>query len=192
MNIFYLNESPSNCAQEHCDKHVVKMILEYAQLLSTAHRILDGSQYTAKTAANRNIKRWELSDSFLENTLYKASHVNHPSGIWTRANNENYTWLANLLCSLCEEYTHRYGKHHKVEETGLCYVLLKNLPKNIAIGKFTPPTPAMPDKYKIPNDSIRSYHAYYIHDKNRFAKWKNRTIPKWYSEGLNHANISVS
>ena len=42
MNIFYLHENPEICAEYHCDKHVVKMILETAQMLSTAHRIIDG------------------------------------------------------------------------------------------------------------------------------------------------------
>ena len=77
MNIFYLHPNTTTCAQHHCDKHVVKMIIEYAQLMSTAHRVLDGDMYQDKTKNNRNIKRWRMIDSNLENTLYKASHINH-------------------------------------------------------------------------------------------------------------------
>ena len=42
MNIFYLHEDPIQNIKWHVDKHVVKMATEYAQLLSTAHRFLDG------------------------------------------------------------------------------------------------------------------------------------------------------
>jgi hypothetical protein len=188
MNIFYLNESPSKCAQEHCDKHVVKMILEYAQLLSTAHRVLDGREYV-DASSGRKMKRWLLPDPTMDKTLYKATHINHPSAVWARQSNNNYNWLYCMFISLMKEYTYRYGKTHACDKLAsfLCHT-----PRNIPVGYFTPPPPAMPDKYKIPNDSIRSYHAYYINDKSRFAKWKNRTIPMWYSEGLNHANVSVS
>ena len=58
MNLFYLHDNPKDCANMHVDKHCVKMILEYAQLLSTAHRVLDGNQVVGKTATGRNVKRW--------------------------------------------------------------------------------------------------------------------------------------
>ena len=81
MNIFYLDPDPRTCAEMHCDKHVVKMIIEYAQLMSTAHRVIDGTEYTDMTANGRRIKRWRLDDD-RESILYKASHINHPSAIW--------------------------------------------------------------------------------------------------------------
>ena len=92
MNIFYLDRDPRICAEMHLDKHCVKMIIEYAQLMSTAHRVLDGTEYYDKTANNRKIKRWRLPDE-RESRLMKASHVNHPSGVWVRANVANYRWL---------------------------------------------------------------------------------------------------
>lgn len=180
MNIFYLNENPQTCAQEHLDKHVVKMILEYAQLLSTAHRLLDGNQYIAKTEAGRNIKRWKLNNSKLESLLFKASHINHPSAVWARKNVQNYMWLAELLEETCREYTHRYGKIHSVERTGLMQTLKNNFPSNIPIGPFTEPTPAMPEDCKISGDSIASYKKYYIEKKKHFAKWTNRETPQWF------------
>ena len=81
MNIFYLNHDPKICAQMHNDSHCSKMIIEYAQLMSTAHRYLDGEQYYGKTANGRKIARWKLN-SDLEHILYKASHIKHPSGIY--------------------------------------------------------------------------------------------------------------
>jgi len=78
MNIFYLDRDPRKCAEMHLDKHCVKMIIEYAQLMSTAHRVLDGTEYYDKTANGRKIKRWRLPDE-REARLMKASHMNHPS-----------------------------------------------------------------------------------------------------------------
>lgn len=180
MNIFYLNNNPKLCAEQHVDKHVVKMILEYAQLLSTAHRILDGTEYLDKTANGRNIKRWRLENPMLESLLFKASHVNHPSGIWCRKNSANYMWLAELLEWTCAEYTHRYGKIHSVQKSGLMQTLKNHFPNKLPDGEFTEPTPAMPDECKVKGDSLQSYHNYYIMKKNHFAKWTKRDIPEWY------------
>ena len=83
MNIFYLSDNPESAARQHCDKHIVKMVIEYAQLLSTAHRMLDGKEYIDVTANNRKIKRWRMEDG-REAILYKASHINHPSAVWVR------------------------------------------------------------------------------------------------------------
>jgi hypothetical protein len=192
MNIFYLHNNPKLCAEMHCDKHVVKMIIEYAQLLSTAHRVLDGSITFEKTKANRNIKRYSLTDD-RENILYKATHINHPSAIWARQSYANYVWLYNLLHYLCKEYTFRYGKIHKVEHSGLLdklYLTPEQLDSTRGIVNFVEPPPAMPDECKIKNDSVSSYHKYYIERKVHFAKWTKREIPIWYSEGLNKQNAN--
>jgi hypothetical protein len=189
MNIFYLNPNPKVCAEMHLDKHVVKMIIEYAQLMSTAHRVLDGEQYTDKTANNRSIQRWRMKNEMVEQALMKASHVNHPSNIWVRASKQNYIWLLKMWLHLLAEYTHRYGKQHACEK----YIdVLYNAPKNIPNAPFTEPTPAMPDIYKVTNDSIKSYQNYYIHDKARFANWKNRETPEWFLYGVKNANVQLS
>ena len=179
MNIFYLHKDQQECAKLHTDKHVVKMILEYAQLLSTAHRMLDGVEAKELTLAGRRITRWKLESS-LDSVLYKSTHANHPSAVWTRASKQNYLWLANMLVELCKEYTHRYGKTHKVERDGLCFILLNNIPKNIPDVEFTEPTPAMPDQYKVSGNSIRSYINYYVGAKQHLASWKKREKPEWY------------
>ena len=179
MNIFYLDRDVSKCAEYHNDKHVVKMIIEYAQLLSTAHRVIDGEQYLDKTANGRSIKRWRMEDNTLETVLYKATHINHPSAVWVRQSNNNYNWLMCLFQSLLLEYTHRYGKFHATER--LVYFLRKP-PQNIPVGYLTQPTPAMPDEYKVPGDSLQSYRNYYVGAKKTMAKWKNRDIPSWWKD----------
>ena len=156
------------------------MILEYAQLLSTAHRFLDGTLIDGYSKTGRKQKRYVLSGD-LDSALYASTHINHPSAIWVRQSPENYLWLANMLVALCEEYTYRYGKTHKVERDGLCYVLLKNIPHNIGNSGFTQPTPAMPEDVKIPGDSIASYHNYYIKNKTHLANWKKRNTPIWFN-----------
>lgn len=159
MNIFYLHTDPVKCAEYHCDKHVVKMILESAQLLSNAHHMLDGEQVIIP--------------------IYKLTHKNHPSAIWVRSSSSNYGWLWQLLANLCKEYTYRYVKTHKVEREGLLTTLYTQ-PKNIPNIPFSPPPPAMPDEYKV-TDSVQSYKNYYIGAKKSFARWTNRPVPVWFN-----------
>ena len=175
MNIFYLEHDVTNCAKMHVDKHCVKMILEYAQLLSTAHRALDGIQSIGVSKTGRKQTRYVLSDS-RESSLYSATHINHPSAIWVRQSCANYDWLFKMFVALMNEYTHRYGKVHA------CNRLIEDLshaPKNISEGSFTQPTPAMPEQYKVFGDSIKSYKNYYLGDKKRMFSWKRREVPSW-------------
>jgi len=180
VNIFYLDHDVTKCAEMHNDKHVVKMILEYAQLLSTAHRVLDGTQSLCLSKTGRKQTRYILPDD-REPVLYSATHVNHPSCIWVRQSYANYVWLSKLLTELCGEYTHRYGKVHKVQRDGLEETLMYP-PTNIpAFATFTEPTPAMPDEVKVAGDSIKSYRNYYIKNKPHLASWKKRQQPEWYA-----------
>ena len=183
MNIFYLDHDVRKCAEMHNDKHVVKMILEYAQLLSTAHRVLDGVELSGLSDSGRKKKFWTLGDS-RDYTLYKATHINHPSAVWVRKSVQNYMWLAEMLEVLCGEYTYRYGKVHKVERDGLMQLLKNEFPKNLPIAPFTEPTPAMPDDVKIIGDSIKSYRNYYINNKAHLANWKKRQVPEWFNANV--------
>lgn len=178
MNIFAISNNPKQAAEWMVDKHVVKMILETAQLLSTAHRIIDGTEYIGKTATGRNVKRWRLPDD-REQHLYSATHVNHPSAVWCRVSNNNYNWLACHFGALLTEYTYRYGKHHKCEAM---IPWLQNPPHNIPVGWLTPVTPAMPDEYKVPHDSVASYRNYYRGAKQRMHKWTKREVPEWIND----------
>jgi hypothetical protein len=175
MNIFYLDNNPQKAAEYHVDKHCVKMILETCQLLSTAHRVLDGSMNTELSPNGRKVKRWKLNDE-RDSVLYSATHMNHPSAVWCRQNRSNYYWLWLLLRGLCAEYTYRYGKVHKCQEIGLVDTL-KWFPNNLPHGEFTEPTPAMPDQYKVPGNSVQSYHNYYNGEKQRMFSWKLRDKP---------------
>lgn len=189
MNVFYLDETPLGAAEAHCDKHVVKMILEYAQLLSTAHRVLDGSGIV-DTASGRKTTRWHLPDA-RDATLYKATHINHPSAVWARESSGNYDWLYVLWRELLTEYKARYFKSHACEKL---IIPLKRLPYNIVQNPFSMPPQAMPDIYKVKGDSITAYRNYYRGDKIRFAKWKTGKVPSWFVPlpGVNDANLSVS
>lgn len=152
MNIFFLDRDINKCAQYHCDKHVVKMILETAQLLCSAHWV--GGQEAP----------------------YRKTHVNHPCSIWVRESLQNYLWLVKLGFTLCEEYTKRYGKIHKSQEVmNWCSKHLPNLPNN----GFTEPPQCMPLQYKN-EDPVQAYRNYYIGDKKSFAKWKNSEVPEWF------------
>ena len=159
MNIFYLDRSPSIAAEMHCDKHVVKMILESAQMLSTAHRVIDGDEYADEVG------------------LYKMAHKNHPSTIWTRTSTENYMWLNRLFGALCREYTYRYGKHHASERL---LSPLAHVPNGLTYSGFTDPPQCMPEECKG-DDTVLAYQKYYIVEKSDFARWKSRAIPEWFN-----------
>jgi len=184
MNIFLLDYDQELCAHYHCDKHVVKMIVEYAQLLSTAHRLLDGKlevkDYLTKSGKPRKKKVYVLPDR-REALLYQATHANHPCAVWARTSLRNYQWLVSLLDNVCHEYTKRYGKVHKVQASGLLKAFDKP-PK--AIFKLplemTERPQTMPDDYKR-NDPVEAYHAFYLGTKMRFAKWTNRAVPPFVS-----------
>lgn len=159
MNIFFLDWDVDNCAKDHCDKHVVKMILETAQLLCSAHH---------------------MSNQVIKEVPYKLSHKNHPCSIWTRSSLSNYLYLCELGLALCKEYTNRYGKRHKSQD--VIEWCLVNKPNIKDIG-FTEPPKAMPDEYKV-SDVVESYRNYYRGAKSTFAVWKNREIPEWFKINL--------
>jgi hypothetical protein len=180
MNIFYIHTDPKMCAEWAVDSHCVKMILESAQLLSTAHRLLDGVEYTDKTKTGRNVKRWRLPDD-RETVLYSATHINHPSAVWARENARNYGWLWCYLDEHCKEYTYRYGKIHKVEESGLKGTLALT-PNNISNKDFTQPPSCMDTKYIISENAVENYRNYYKYGKAHLHKWKFREAPEWLKE----------
>jgi hypothetical protein len=156
MNIFVLDRDVRKCAQYHNDKHVVKMILESAQLLCSVHHMVE-----------------ENTDE----VPYKLSHKNHPCSIWARENISNYLWLCELGLELCKEYTYRYEKRHKSQDV-IEWCLIN--PPNIPEEDFTEPPKAMPEEYKV-DDVVKSYRNYYLGDKKYFSKWKKREVPPWFS-----------
>ena len=180
MNIFVVNRDPWLAAKDLCDKHVVKMIVESAQMLSTAHRVLDGKPTTALSRTGRRIKQWDHPNPAFDKVLCKATMVNHPCTRWAMENNKNYFWLYDHLDALLREYTDRYQKHHSME--GLTYNFLRSAPRNIAmVNGTTSFAQAMPDQYRNP-DAITAYRNYYMGEKRRFAAWKTGIKPKWWKE----------
>ena len=181
MNIFHLDNDPIVAAQMMCDKHVVKMVTEYGQLLSTAHRVLDGELYLDKTKNGRNIKRWRLKEDARQNDLYKASHVNHPSNIWTRENDKNYRWLFKHFQATAKEYEKRYGRVHATYDKlgGYLWFAPHNIKQTVTTTKFAQ---AMPEYCKR-EDPVEAYRFYYIKEKVGFATWKT-TTPTWFQEGV--------
>jgi len=182
MNIFYLHKNTVKCAEMHCDKHVVKMCIEYAQILSTTHRVIDGEPWVGTTVNGRKIQRYFHPDTYMNERLYKASHINHPSTVWARQSRDNYNWLYDLWMALCLEYTHRYGKKHECQRK-LEDVLLIPPMKLTGVG-FTEPPPAMKayPECVVEGDSVTSYRNFYWEDKREFAKWSNRDKPYWWIE----------
>ena len=170
MNVFYLHENPKICAEMHLDKHCVKMLVEYAQIMSTAHRELD--------IISKN--------SLMDVTLYKSTHKNHPTNVWVRQSKENYEWLYEMWLCLHKEYQIRYGEHKYHKSVAKLKSILKRPPMHISDNEFTEPTQAMPDDVKD-DCTVTAYRDYYIKYKKDFAEWKT-TTPTWFTEGL-HANI---
>ena len=165
MNVFYLDKHPRLAAEYQCDKHVVKMVLETAQLLSTAHRVLGVVDRRA--------------DAF----LYKATHINHPCSIWVRSEPDQYRWTFDHFCFLLQEYYYRYGKIHKCDE--LRFHLI-NTPDNINWdASWKDPPLCMPDECKIEGDPVESYRNYYRMKKYSFATWKRREVPEWFNINKN-------
>jgi hypothetical protein len=151
LNIFVLDQNPKIAATMMCDKHVVKMIVETAQMLCTVARSLghDGQ--------------------------YKSTHSRHPCTLWAGESSDNFSWLVNHGMALCQEYTRRYGKLHKTQ-TIIEWARDNNVgPQNVGA---TPFRLAMPDQYRQ-RDPVKSYRDYYIGEKARFAKWK-LGAPKWW------------
>ena len=178
MNVFYLSAYEDMCAQMHCDSHCSKMIIEYAQLMSTAHRTMDGELYYGRTKSGAKIKRWKMDDDVMETTLYKASHINHPSAIWVRQSRANYRWLYRMWTELNTEFMYRYNKNVPHESYRKLQLLLGTEPTNLKEGFFTEPTPAMPNDVKN-QSSVVAYRDYYIKYKQHLAKWTKRDIPQW-------------
>jgi len=163
MNLFFLDIDPKKCAEYHCDKHVVKMILEITQMLYTAHHLLNSK--------NLPVDHYK-----------KISTHNHPTAIWIRSSNENYSYAGEIAMELSKEYTFRYNKVHSCDKHLL--FLINNIPENIPITGITVPPMCMPEDSKLPINGIesviKSYRRYYIIHKRYFAKWTYRPIPKWF------------
>ena len=175
MNLFFLDLDPKKCAEYHCDKHVVKMILEIIQMLYTAHNVLKTKN--------------------LPTGSYRSFNPHHPTAVWIRLCDENYTYACEVAFYLCEEYRFRYNRIHSCEKH-LNWLInnkptfihveepYKNSKKQVYLShlsdKYTPVPLAMPED-SIRKLTINSYRSYYNIHKKRFTTWTNRPTPPWFT-----------
>ena len=152
MNIFYLHPDPLTAPRYMYDRHVVKMILESAQMLCTAHH---------------------ECGSGLREIPYKPTHKNHPSAVWARSSGSQYLWLYQHFVGLCHEYTRRYGKIHASDIK--CTEVLRAFPSGLTVGDFSAPPQCMPDEYKC-ESSLEAYWRYYINAKSHLATSREQAI----------------
>tara|TARA_Y100000385_G_scaffold281228_1_gene333699 strand:- start:1964 stop:2497 length:534 start_codon:yes stop_codon:yes gene_type:complete len=170
MNIFGIEYDPERknpfpeaveSAVAQCDKHIVKMPLESAQMLCSAHRILDGNE------GNED--------------LYKIAHPKHPSTLWTMETMGNYNWHYAHWVALCEEYTYRYGKVHLSEKKFRARLCVP--PVNIPKGTVTPFRLAFKEHPEciVEGDPVQSYRNFYQTKQDRFNMvWSKRQAPTWF------------
>lgn len=150
MNVFILDKNPILAAQYHCDRHVVKMILEYTQLLSNVCYLKE----------------------LHYNVVFKPGWLKHPATFWAE---KNVQYLISLKTALCNEYTYRYGKVHKYDKTYRVPLEILNIPiKNLTSLN------CMPTDCIIGSDNVENYRNYYIKCKRHIAQWKKREVPPWW------------
>ncbi|HEY9030294.1 MAG TPA: pyrimidine dimer DNA glycosylase/endonuclease V [Kangiella sp.] len=158
MNIFVLDNDIKQCAQYHCDQHVVKMILESVQMLCTA---LNKKGFV---------------------TPYRSTHVNHPCVLWVEHSYCNFVWLAELTKALNDEYRYRFNKAHDHKSMSVLSQIESLSYDDRGLTEFAQ---AMPDGYKVCNDAVQAYRNFYRGDKLRFAKWTKRSMPCWIVKDVN-------
>ena len=152
MNIFVLDTDIKKCAQYHCDKHVVKMILESVQMLCTA---LNKKGFT---------------------TPYKSTHVKHPCVLWVESSHDNFLWLKNLTLALNDEYQFRFEKNSNHKSVFVLDEISNYSYESLGLTEFPQ---AMPEKYKIMGNAVKAYRQFYLGEKMGFARWTKRNIPEW-------------
>ena len=162
MNLFYLNIHPIIAATSQCDKHIVKMLLETAQLLSTAVRLL--TDYTDE-----------------DRDLYKITHKNHPVSMWVRSSRKNFKWTLTHAIALCNEYTRRYNRIHKSQAV-IKFIRDTFDELEFPQVEFTAPALCMPEQYKtFSDDPVLCYQEFYRNEKSKFAKWNYTPTPEWFT-----------
>lgn len=169
MNIFAVDESPFKAAEALCDKHVVKMILESCQLLSTWAYLKHPEHYDSTK-------------------FYKPTHKNHPCTQWLLESDANVWWLLDHTSELCFQYRLRYGKSHASSQilTNILYSVPVDLLETYSLPvrrHITPFKQCMPEQYRIPGNPIQAYRNYMVAEKSRFAKWKLGNKPEWWNHG---------
>lgn len=154
MNIFVLDRDVRRCAVYHSDRHVVKMVLESAQMLCT---VLHQNGIDAP---------------------YRPTHMHHPCTLWAGGSLSNWLWLRDLALALNEEYRYRYGRSSDHASGAVVKGLPKPPLKDPGLTEFAQ---AMPEQYRIPGDPVGAYRRFYLAEKSRFASWTRREVPEWFA-----------
>lgn len=176
MNIFFLHPNPRKCARWHCNKHVVKMLLESCQLLYTAHWVFAaqaGQDTPDLVGAPMTVSSKQAG--------YKPTHRNHPCGRWVRGSLQHYLWLCRFAAELVREYKHRYGctKVHACE--GHVAWLTEHTPAGLVDNGWSAPPSAMPEAFRISHNVVRNYRHFYATSKEQrgFLVYTGRQRPHW-------------
>jgi len=174
VNIFVLDRDPRRAARYHCDRHVVKMVLESAQLLSTALWIVD----------ERRARRLHA-----RGLLYLPTHRRHPCTLWLAESLANYRWLTHLAGALVDEYHYRYDERTHASEPVIAHC--RRFAFSQAAERLTPWASkrrtlfalAMPEQYRCA-DPVEAYRRYYLGEKAPICVWTRRRMPEWFRKGL--------
>lgn len=188
MNTFYTNSNPITCADEHCTVHRVKMILEYAQLMSTAHRVLESPEsevvYVWKNRKLIKKNKWHMHHTdtvlyrfgitiIMDTALYAASHMNHPSAVWTRSNKLHYKWLNTCFLGLLA--------YHLSHKTWSKVPILAEAPPTISDDMpFIAPPLSMPDEFKQADHTLA------------YQDYLNYKFDQWIVDGKRHAEFDIT
>lgn len=164
MNIFILDENPERCAEQHCDKHVVKMTLECAQILSAVNHMM-----------GRHHSR-----------LYNLTHQHHPCVVWAASCTANYVWLHRLFQALATEYVRRYPRKGRQHASWIRLGELTRAPPRgmVPRNRRTPFVQCVPKEHVSRGDPVTAYRTYYINQKASIARWTNREVPSWFAIGI--------
>lgn len=180
MNIFVLDDCPVTSAVMMCDKHIPKMIVESAQMMSTVHRMLDGTPIKRPSKSGKTMQTYYTFGDERDDLYYLAVHKYHPCTTWTAESKANYDWHYEHFMALGTEFTLRFGKQHAtIAKLG---ELLQNAPQNIPDIGLTPFALAMTayPECIVEGDAPASYRNYY-HAAKPFAKWaRGRPAPDWW------------
>ena len=164
MNIFVLDLDIETCARYHCDQHVVKMILESAQIACTA----------------LNKKGFE--------TPYKSTHMKHPCVLWAGASFSNLQWLLKLARALNQEYRYRYQKAKDHSSLAVIDQIQGMMFESIGLTEFPQ---AMPKQYKVLGDPVQAYRNFYVGEKLKFARWTRRRRPAWIASIVRQQSLAA-
>ncbi len=193
MNIFVLDENPIEAARMHCDKHCNKMIVEHAQMLTTAYYSTLGISRKKEIPekqefVNEMFRGWPRRNTDGTEWHYAITHVNHPCTIWTRESISNFNWLLDCTDALCSEFERRWKHPHSIKK--IVNWMRQNPPKLPLLG-FTSFAQAMPECFRGVNP-IEAYRKYYgMKTTYMKVEWRYTETPNWWTDELIRESVET-